>query len=367
MYYDYRITNDSLESTFNDLKMFEQNQYCYDYIKNIFAHEDNEKILEHADISAACFRQANEYYLASQSVSLSTKPLLLSYAFNNILKGTCYLKFFDETILKNFGSHGFEVKDKNIADNLLTSKINIKIHGAIVLLLKLFNNDLVAQEIEFYKLLRHIPGLEDVYYKTTGEISLLPKQDKNDNSEYVIIGKNSTSEIDEIFKDFGLMGQINSRNNNRYCYLNMTSKKQLDSGKFNKTNIYYKQYLILPEKYSEGIKDINVMFYCYLLMMSYGMLVRYNAHKWEKFIDRRVSKEATLIELSVSNAIIHFYYQIHFILFGYYYKADSYSDLDVKRVIRDSTTDIMNDITKEIENQNFQYNSKNPLPWHKNY
>lgn len=61
--------------------------------------------------------------------------------------------------------------------------------------------------------------------------------------------------------------------------------------------------------------------------MSYEMLVRYNAHKWENFIDKKISKEATLIELSVNNAVVNFYYQIHYILFNYYYEEDSYNEI----------------------------------------
>ena len=46
---------------------------------------------------------------------------------------------------------------------------------------------------------------------------------------------------------------------------------------------------------------------------------------------------------------------------------DEYNDLRVKRVINDSTTTIMNNITKEIEHHNLQYNSHELLPWSKNY
>lgn len=37
--------------------------------------------------------------------------------------------------------------------------------------------------------------------------------------------------------------------------------------------------------------------------MSYGMFVRYNAHVWEKFIDKKNSNEGTLIELSINNSV----------------------------------------------------------------
>lgn len=101
--------------------------------------------------------------------------------------------------------------------------------------------------------------------------------------------------------------------------------------------------------------------------MSYGMLVRYNAHKWEKFVDKKSSTEAILIELSVKNAVINYYYQIHYLLFNYYYELDSYNDLDVKKVINDSTTNIMNNITKEIRHKNIQYGRDDYLPWREDW
>ena len=56
-------------------------------------------------------------------------------------------------------------------------------------------------------------------------------------------------------------------------------------------------YMIIPDAFNEGIKDINVAFYCYLLIMSYGMLVRYNAHIWQKYIDKKNSKNARLANI----------------------------------------------------------------------
>lgn len=101
--------------------------------------------------------------------------------------------------------------------------------------------------------------------------------------------------------------------------------------------------------------------------MSYGILVRYNAHKWEKYINNKDSKEAILIELSINNSVEHFFYQMHNLLFGYSYNNKPYNDYDVKIVINDSTKTIMINITKEIEHQNLVYNSYEYLPWHKDY
>ena len=112
--YNSKLSKDPFKSTINDLKMFEQTQYCFEYIKQESNSKSDEEIMVHAEIASACFRQASEYYKAAISVSLCTSPLLFSYALNNILKGTCYLKTFDNEIISGFSSHGFSVKNEDI-------------------------------------------------------------------------------------------------------------------------------------------------------------------------------------------------------------------------------------------------------------
>lgn len=364
--YNSKLSKDPFESTINDLKMFEQTKYCFEYIKQENNSKSDKEIMEHAKIASACFRQASEYYKAAISVSLCTSPLLFSYALNNILKGTSYLKTFDNKIISGFSTHGFSIKNASIYENILKSKIQVKEHGAVGSLLKLFGNSIETQEIEFYKILRHIPGIMDTYFKSTGKVSLLAIKDKNDASKYIIKGNGLDAETSSITKEFGILIKRVPREESCYCYLNTQYENNIEEN-YSKSNIFYRNYLNIPDIFKEGIKDINITFYCYLLIMAYGMLVRYNADKWENFIDKKDSKDATLIELSLNNAVINFYYQMHYILFNYYYEEDSYNDLDVKKVIRESTKDIMNNITEEINHYNLQCGRHEQLPWHENY
>lgn len=364
---NYKTNTNPLEATINDLKMFEQTQYCYEYIKENNSNKTDEEIQRHAQIASACFRQASEYYKAAYNVSIYTSPLLFSYALNNILKGTCFLKSFDSNIIEGFSQHGFEINNEDIDENILSSKIKIKEYGAVASLLNLFNNTIPTQKIEINKLLRHIPEISDIYFKTTGVTSFIAEKNKNNGSEYIISGDILAEDINNIMNQIGMSGNINQRDKNCSCYFNMVGKRNLEDGTYSQENIFYKRYLNVPEIFNEEIKDINIAFYCYLLIMSYGMLVRYNAHKWEKFIDRKQSKEATLIELSISNSVINFFYQMHYLLFECYYENDTYNDLDVKKVINDETKTIMNNITKEIKSHNLQFNDHEILPWHENY
>lgn len=362
-------TTDPFTAVFNDLKLFEQTQYCYDYLKSNFTNESDELLKKHAEISSACFRQAKEYYNAALQTSLNSNPLLYSYSLNNLLKGSSYLLTIDEDILKGFKAHGFKVDNEHLNDNFLNSKVTfMKQKGAVHSLLKLLGNSLNSpQKLTFNQLLRHIPDLENVYYQTSGYISFLAKENINNRGQYIFTGCTLSSDMNEIFKEFGFMCHILPMDNCCLGYTNIKNKESIKNGVYDKNNVFYREYINIPEKFNEGIKDINVAFFCYLLIMAYGMLVRYNAHIWEKYIDKRNSKEAILIELSVKTAVEHFYYQMHSLLFDYSYADKVYNDCDVKRVINDNTKMIMNNITKEIERHNLVYNAKDSLPWSPNF
>lgn len=366
MNYEYRIVKDPILSTFNDLKLFEQESYCYKYIKALFPNEKDEDIIIHSEIASACFRQASEYYLAGQKVSISTSPLLYSYAMNNLLKGVCYLKSFDKSILDGFYKHGFSLRNIKLKEDILKSKTTLlKGPGAVQSLLKLFDNFLAEQDIEIFKLLRHIPGIERYYYESNRDISFVAiKQEESE--DYLFEGANIDNDTKNVMRDFHIMITLVPQKGISVGCLTMKSKQQLEDKVYNYTDVFYKQYINLPEKYEEGTKSINISFYCYLLIMSYGMMVRYNPNKWEKYVDKKSSQYATLIELSIPNSILNFYFQMHYLLFGFYYKEEGYDFVEIKKIIRASTPTIMNNITTNIEQHNLQYNSKDPLPWRKN-
>lgn len=354
------------DSTLNDLKLFEQTNYCFNYIKDNNPTIDDKDISIHSKIASACFRQANEFLKSANKVTLTTSPLLYSYALNNYLKGSAYLLTFDKDILKGFKNHGFSVKDDKVLSSLCTSKINIGKNGAVMSLLKIFcNTSLDAQEISFSTLIRHLPEIEDIYFKTTQNPPYVAIRNKNEKNEFFMPGDNIDSDTETIFKNFGIVGQRMRKSQQYIFYLNMRGQ-QLHNGLYSSENIFYKDYLIFPESFSEGIKDINLIFYCYLLIMGYGMLVRYNAHKWEDFIDKKISNEATLVELSVIESVKHFIYQLHKKIFNYMYLEDDYNNLDVKKVIDESTADIMNNINDKIIEDARRYGNEALLPWHQN-
>lgn len=115
--------NDPIKGTFNDLKLFEQNNYCYRYLKDNNPNVDESNLIHNSEIASSAFRQANEYYNSALNASINTAPLLYSYAMNNLLKGVCYLKTFDEEILNGFNAHGFKVKREHLEEEAINTQI----------------------------------------------------------------------------------------------------------------------------------------------------------------------------------------------------------------------------------------------------
>lgn len=368
MYIENKLVKDPVKSTFDDLKLFEQNNYCFRYLKDNNPDTEESKLLYHSEIASSSFRQAYEYYKSASVASINTSPLLYSYALNNLLKGVCYLKSFDKDILDGFNSHGFKLERKHLKEDALNSKVTfMKYHGAVHSLLKLYDNDLSApQDIPLYKLLRHIPNLGGFYYEAVGSISLIATKNKREYDELIFNGSNINEETKSILNGFAMMISPIPQRDVCSGYLTVKTNKLIKDNIFDLNNIFYKNYINIPEEYDEGLKSINVSFYCYLLIMSYGMLVRYDANIWEKYVDKKNSRYSTLIELSINNSVLNFYFQMHNLLFGFYYEDDSYTELDIKQIINDSTRDIMNNITKKIKTDNLRFNEHNYLPWKEN-
>ncbi len=364
MHYNSKMVKNPLQSVFNDLKLFEQDNYCYNYLKEKFGGRNSIELIEHSKVASSCFRQASEYYKSAINASINTNPLLFSYALNNLLKGVCYLKSFDEKILNGFKAHGFKVDSKYLMEDALESKITIMNQkGAVHSLLELYENSLMKQDIPLYKVLRHIPDIDNFYFKSVGSIAMIAKSNSRGKNTYVISGNKINAETKNIFTSLSFGCDIICNHDDCYCYETMKTLDYFKNNVFNRKNVYYRDYVNIPEQFDEGLKDINISFYCYLLIMTYGMMVRYNPNIWEEYIDKRKSSYSVLIELSIPNAVNNFYYQMHYQLFGFYYEDDSYTEKDIKKVINESTSDIMNNINDRIKDQSFAVGSKPVFPW----
>lgn len=363
-----KISNNPLKDILADLQLFQQTNYCYNYIKNKYPNGEEAKILYSSKVASACFRQANEFIISAQNANLSTNPLLYSYALNNFVKGMAYLLYLDEEMLKYFKDHGFYISDDNIKKNILETNITLKQCGVPTFILRLYNNIILKkQEISFELLLSQIPEISSIFNKTTLKMSNVAKKVPNTKGEFEMYCRDfkQIEPKKEISEEYGIHGTYDNRTHILHIGFNMKGKEKIEHDDTIKNNLFYNDYLILPNKFENGIYSLNLMFYCYLLIMSYGMLVRYNAHKWENFIDPKISKESTLIAMSVDVCVTDFLTLLHQKLLGYTYIESKYNDYNVKKVIQDSTHQIMNNIASEITHYNLQYGKHYPLPWPK--
>lgn len=363
-----KISNNPLKDILADLQLFQQTNYCYNYIKNKYPNGEEAKILYSSKVASACFRQANEFIISAQNANLSTNPLLYSYALNNFVKGMAYLLYLDEKMLKYFKDHGFYISDDNIKKNILETNITLKQCGVPTFILRLYNNIILKkQEISFELLLSQIPEISSIFNKTTLKMSNVAKKVPNTKGEFEMYCRDfkQIEQKKEISEEYGIHGTYDNRTHILHIGFNMKGKEKIEHDDTIKNNLFYNDYLILPNKFENGIYSLNLMFYCYLLIMSYGMLVRYNAHKWENFIDPKISKESTLIAMSVDVCVTDFLTLLHQKLLGYTYIESKYNDYNVKKVIQDSTHQIMNNIASEITHYNLQYGKHYPLPWPK--
>ena len=351
-----KYSNKPFEDTLNELKLFRQMMYCKEYINARYRTLSEEEINSKAKVASACFRQAFQFYDSASYAMLSTAPLLFSYCVNNLIRGFAFLNCTDDNIFKNLQKHGFSVKKENLKENILNSTIEIKNKGVVNgIQLILGDKNIKSQTISFESLLSHIPEISNIFRITSNKPSKVAKRFNDQENSYEIQLVEHDRDIKDLKKvcDYiGIIGSFCGKNSKLYCGINFVGAEVIKQGNMEK-NLFYKDYIILPQELEDGIYSLNILFYTYLLIMSYGMIVRYNADKWEDYIDPKISNEVQLISESVEKSIQIIFIEIHRLLYGYLYKENYYNDNDVEKVIDHSTERIMNNIKEKIKRDNF--------------
>lgn len=335
---------DAKKQITEELGLFEQNSYCLDFIFNKHSLPPEKGEL-HASISSACFRQAKEFVLSSESAPLATKPLLLSYAFNNYLKGSAHLLSTDGNLLKQFSSHGIGFRHTK---DLLRSKVFFKKQGAYVALEKIYSYRITPQgnEIDLGTFLAMIPGLEDMYYKSTKELPLVFSQSHavwSEAPEYHVkafMEKYWPSGSDG--KPFGLIQQGNRIFGDVYYGIRDLVGEKIF------TDIVNDEYVIMPIEKQGDLQWFPPICSSYAVMMAYSMLARYHAEKWYSFIDPSISSSYTLINSSVDFMYHVFVEKIHHSLFDVSYRSGMMTKKEFMRLFKSNQSDIIKIISREI-------------------
>ena len=330
-----KISHNTMKDTINDLKLFSQTNYCKKFLRINYDNIDDKSLEVHAEISSACFRQAFEYYNTAINSPITTSPLLYSYCLNNMAKGMTYLLTTDEKILNGFRNHGFTVNSSKIKSDLLSTPITINATGATQSLLALTNSSIIKNvDITFDELIKRVPSLRDIYEKSTDSKSYVLRKDED--YEYSMNGEiDENDKIQKIFEKLNITYGYQEWKNETKLWIPISGQKIIEE---NEKNYIYLDTFVLPFEIDNEIAVINQIFVTYLIIMGYGMLVRYNAHKWEKFIDSKSSDENVLISTSISSCVESFLNIIHYLLFNYNYIEEKYTDNKVKDLLQEKET-----------------------------
>ena len=361
-----KYSNKPFENTLNELMVFKQMLYCKKYITIRYSGLNENEIDSKAKVASACFRQAFQFYDSARSAMLSTSPLLFSYCVNNLIRGFAFLYSTNTRVFENLQNHGFSVKREKLNKNLLDSTINIKNIGVVNgIQLILGDKNIKSQNISFEMLLSHIPEISNIFQITANKPSNVAKRFNNQENTYeiqLLEHNRDINNLKNVCDYIGIVGSFCGSNSKLYCGINLIGAEVISKENMEK-NMFYNDYIILPQELEDGIYSLNILFYTYLLIMSYGMIVRYNADKWEDYIDPKISNEVQLISESVEQSIQIIFVEIHRLLYGYSYKESYYNDNEVEKVIDQSTERIMNNIKEKIKRDNLVYGTHKDLPW----
>lgn len=341
-------TNPLLEMH-KELSLFEQTNYCVRYIKNTISNISDSKAIEQGEIAGACFRQASEYYEAGKKVSLSTRPLLLSYSMNNYVKGMAYLTTTNDDILKGFNSHGFAYEYKT---SFLESSITKREKGVVSSLEKMVQDTEIKKEsiVPLYSLLSLIPGLRKIFNETTEYISHISLP-LNKNNTFKLTTNEKPHLIEEF--GFGLMGFVSTKvrkhpywGDEGYTgFFNITGSEYIRNLKG--LNIFSNKKIFFPILIDGTSIFVQPMVASYLIIMFYGMLVRYNPEKWDKVIDAKISNNYSLIKASMEECYNEFIVSLYRYIFNQRIVKKEYNNNDFRKYINENKSEIFDIIEKE--------------------
>lgn len=338
----------------NELSMFEQTSYCESYLASKFHNIDIEQIKHQAKIASSSFRQAKEYYDAGTKVSISTKPLLFSYALNNYSKGLCHLLSIDKDILSGFNAHGFKM---NSTKSILDASLTLKNKGAVVSLQKVVTEVILPTQksIPLTTILSNIPALDNVINKSASLVSNIAKYSNGDYTIHLFDKASIPSFPNKILNLHGTV--YKEAYTGEYIWkitLSLGSRRKISE--LPGISMPLSEYIVVPTMIGDSEVILQPMIASYLIMMAYSMYVRYHAEMWEDLIDPKISSLYRMIFQSIENSIDTFITDLHRLLLGKHIIKRQFDDSDVQRCIDNNITSITKKIEKELKDLAIQRN-----------
>lgn len=159
---------------------------------------------------AACIRQAHEYFLASETVSLATKPLLLYYQFLSLAKVLLLANDDIDNILDlPMLHHGLKKDWTNTVPNPSLGDLSFQTGGGVFkLLYETVSKSTIPDgtTLVFKDLIRVIPDMSDLFFRYYGQPSFTYRFETfKTDVDHLSVSFSNGQNINTVLSDFPLL------------------------------------------------------------------------------------------------------------------------------------------------------------------
>lgn len=351
-------TQDSHKELWSLLGLFESNKFVSEKLMERYEQLEPDNLEIRTMNIVYSIRQAREFYDSAEQVTLLTSPLLLSYGMLNLSKALVYYLSDKDTNFNNyFKQHGLTVPYNNDRQSLANEYVKFVGYGTYSHLASIYKeNQYKNIKISLKEILSQIPDLREMFILTYDENPrVIPIQ----KIEYGYSTGNLGGNFQRVWDDIKTMSEIYSNsgyrfeagNSNIAILKTSAATRKLEESDLIVNSISGIKYFRTIPKVDENLILLKEASLYYLLIFGYGMLARYHATKWGKYIDPNFSKEAELINKSIVIAKHRFLHLVVNLL----YNKDIQFKFSIEQINKSKREmadyvydDVMERLTKEL-------------------
>jgi len=302
-------TDDPQREIWSLLGLFESKRFVYDKLRETFPSMSEDALQIRTDGITYSVRQAREFFSSSNQVSLLTRPLLLSYGMLNLGKALVFYKSPDNiSFEKYFKSHGLYFPQSTADQVLANEYVEIKESGTYPELSSIINQAAYPNmSVSLKNLLSQIPDLFDLFtlvYKEGPNVMPLKASELGysvgASNDYFSQYRKSMQDMETYLREHKVGMSLFEGDTGFSIQLMLPIAKTLKEYDLSLASIsgveYFRLFSVIDSQ-PLILKEASIH---YMLIFSYGMLARYQAARWGKYIDPNYSNEAEIINKSIS-------------------------------------------------------------------
>jgi len=290
------------------LGLFESKKFVAEKLKERFSSLSEEAIETRTDGVTYSIRQAREFFSSSDQVSLLTRPLLLSYGMLNLGKALVFYKSPEDTNFENyFKLHGLAFTPCALDQSIANEYVEIKGSGTYPSISSFFGQQTYPNKrISLKELLSQLPDLSNIFTLVYKEgPNVLPLKESTSgcsvwySTEYSIQYEEKIKGIKKYLEENNVVTHTFGWEHGTNMQIRPPLSKTLAKLNLSLESISGVEYFrIFPVVGSQPLilREASIH---YMLIFSYGMLSRYQATRWGKYIDPNFSNEAEIINKSI--------------------------------------------------------------------